>query len=117
MSIPVFVSEIRAVATDVVGGNGSGFRTIPSTQYYFLISSKSSDGNGKSFLAQLKESVDAASGLSWSFSLTSDLKIKAVHNKGTGTDLQLGRVLAWNLGYPLETLTPYPPDPTQLITL
>lgn len=120
MSIPVFISEVRASATDTVQAGGGAVQILPNTiaqPYYFYVSNKGTAGAGRSLLSQLEASLGTSSGNTWAAVLTTDLKLQLTHNAGGTVTVTLNRVLAWNLGFALAFSSPYPPDPTLTIDI
>ena len=83
MPIPVFTSRIVTDATWTVQVVGGSVQTFASNQHYHLASSKSSAGNGQSFLEALRLLLNASSGLSWTVTLDANLKLKLVHDSGS----------------------------------
>lgn len=109
MSIPVFVSQVFATPTDVIGIGGT-LTPIPMTANYFYISNKTSFGDGMSLLRQLNNMLTAASAATFTVSLTADLHLKLVHNSGGTVTVTMNRVLAWRLGFAMVFSTSYPPN-------
>ncbi len=109
MPFPAFISQYMAGSADTVavaGGSG-GTQTIPNTRYYFLISPKTTVGDGQSLLKALGNALTTASGSStYAVVLTSDFKVKITAAGGsttTGT-ITITTDLAIYLGfYPLGT--------------
>lgn len=108
MGIPVFMSKIvplRATTPTVanswwVRGNAGTQELFPATSttpYYFLATNKSSAGAGRSLLTQLKALLDTSSGVTWTVTLTSDLKLKFVQSSGGSIDISSD--LGWMLGF------------------
>lgn len=114
MSIPVFVSQVYATATDGIGV-GTAALLIPTTRSYYFISNRSSNADGKSLLHEIKQQLDAASGATFTVGLTADLRLKFSHNSGGSITVTMNRVFAWRLGFGMVFATSYPPDVTLTI--
>lgn len=99
MSIPVFMSEIRAASTWFVQSGAGSVQAVPATQYYFLSTSKTSSGNGRSFLNILGTLLTTSSGsVTWTVTLDANLHVKFAHNSGSAQNLTLDSPLAYALG-------------------
>ena len=99
MPIPVFTSRIVTDSTWTVQVQGGSLQTFASTQYYHLLTAKSSTGNGQSFIHALKLLLDASSGLTWTATLDSNLKLKLTHDSGSSQSIDVPAYLAAGLGF------------------
>lgn len=105
MPIPVFTSRIVVPDTTpwTVQCQGFSLQTFSSSQYYHLVSSKSTTGNGQSFLYALQALLEASNGVGWSVTFDSNLKVRISHGSASGQNIDMPAALADALGFGQHT--------------
>jgi len=111
MPFPAFVTQFIASGSDTVKHGTGTTETIPATRYYFLISPKTSVGDGQSLLRAISDALHTSSSnnVTYSVTLNSDFKIVILVLTGTQpTGITMSTDLAVSLGFALASTT----DPT-----
>jgi hypothetical protein len=116
MPIPAFLTQIFLTSADtvaVIGGSG-GTVALPTTSYYYLLSNKTSAGDGRSLLAALGAALSTADGTAtYTCVLSSSFGLRITHNSGSSKSVVISQTLAEMLGWYLQGVGGSPtPVPT-----
>lgn len=102
MPIPAFLTQVifDFTATVAVTGGSGGTVALSTSQYFYLLSNKTSSGNGQSLLTALGTALSTADGTAtFTCKLTSDFRINITHNAGATKTItlssRLGEMLGW----------------------
>jgi hypothetical protein len=105
MAWPIFMTQIVPAASDHVQSEGGSVQAIPVNFYYFMVTGKTSTGNGQSFVELLSDLLSASSSVVWTVRVTSDFRLRFAHDDASAVDLIIDTGLAYLLGFDV----PYTP--------